>query len=221
MKLFIVLLAVAGLAFASGSLSGRPGGSGGGFVVPETDDQLDSYAYNEAEQLSSIGASFGDYMAVDDFTYGVDADGTVDGYICWGVTTVSAPTELDLLVVADASGMPDGAPVSQTTYTVTCGDTGYTYGGYTIWVATYDLTPNPSLSTPVWLGSYRGDGNNWYPVAGTTVSGSEAYRTIVAGTDWLAYSSQDPFTAADLFKVITGTYDSLSRTTWAGIKNMF
>lgn len=217
MKLFVVLLAVAGLAFASGTISGRPGGSGGGFVVPETDDLLDSYAYNQAEQMGTIGASFDDYAAIDDFDPPtVDADATLTGYTCWGVTTGATPTALELLVVADASGVPDGAPISQNSYTASCGSSGYTYGGYTIWVAVIPATDVVAL--PCWLGSHRNDGVSWYPVGGLTVTGSEGYRTQAAGWAWEPFSGS--LEAGDLFKVVDGSV-SLERSTWAGIKNLF
>mgnify|MGYP001179296563 CR=1 FL=1 len=212
MKLFVVLLAVAGLAFASGTISGRPGGECG-FVIPETDDIIDSYAFNQAEQMGTIGASFDDYATIDDFDYAT----TLNSYTCWAVTTGSTPTALELLVVEDASGVPSGAPTSQTSYSVTPVNSGYTYGSYPIWIAEIVTTDNPTVDN-VWLGSHRADGVSWYPVGGLTVTGSEGYRTQAAGWSWEPFSGS--LEAGDLFKIVDGT-SSLSRSTWAGIKNMF
>ena len=218
MKLFAVLLCVAGLAFASGTFSGAPGGTGGGSFVPETDDQLDSYAYSAAEQMSTIGASFGDYAAIDDFTPPYDAGYLINTYTGWAVTTGSTPTTLELLVVADASGLPSGAPISQVGYPTTCGNTGFTYGGYPIWLA--EITVGGlNVDSPVWLGHHRAGADTWYPVGGLTVTGSEGYRTTAAGWAWAPFSAE--LEPGDLFKVIDGTPVSLSRTTWAGIKNLF
>lgn len=220
MKLFAVLLAVTGFAFASATFSGHGGGMGGGAVYPETDDLLDSYAYNEAEQMSTIGASFGDYAAIDDFTYSPGNDITLTNYVGWGVTTASTPSALNLLVVEDDGGVPTGAP-DITSYSISAGNTGYTYGGYTIWMVEFDLSSTPVVDDPVWLGHHREGADSWYPIGGTTVTGSEGYRTTEAGWNWIPFTGgPDPLEAGDLFKVIEGTV-SLQRNTWAGIKNMF
>lgn len=218
----LLIFLVIGNASASGSISGHPGGAGGGFVFPETDYYYDSYAYNQSEQMSTIGASFDDYAAIDDFTWGVDGTVYLGGYTCWGVTTGSAPTSLELLVVGDASGTPDGAPISQDSYPVTCVNSGYTFGGYIIWVAVMDLSSNPEVATPVWLGSHRADGVSWYPLGGTTVTGSEGYRTLAAGWSWEPFSVS--LEAGDLFKVIADYCwwpPAIARTTWAGVKSSF
>lgn len=219
MKLVLVLLSVVAMAFASSTISGEAGGVAH-YTLPSTDDTLDSYAYVAAEQLGSIGASFTDYAVVDDYN-GVNSE--ISTYTLWGVTTAAVPTALEVMVVADDSGVPSASgPTSQASYPVTCTDTGMTYGGYTIWLAVIDLSADPiAVSAPVWLGSHRADGSSWYPISGTTVTNSEGYRTLVAGWTWLAISSQDPYTPADLFKIIEGTPTSLTRGTWAGIKNMF
>ena len=217
MKFFAILLAVAGMAFASGTLTGSAGGTGGGFTRPGTDDILDSYAYNQAEQMGTIGASFTDYAIIDDY-YGGNAN--MDSYTCWGVTTASVPTDLELMIVADASGVPSGAPISQDSYSVTTVNSGYTYGSYPIWIATFDFTSSPVyIDSPTWLGSHRNDGSSWYPIAGLTVTNSEGYRTLGAGWAWEPFSNS--LEAGDLFKIIEGEPTSLSRDTWAGIKNMF
>lgn len=219
---FLFLFAI-GNALASGTISGHPGGAGGGFLFPEADNYYDSYAYNQSEQMSTIGASFDDFAAIDDLSYGVDADLTLGGYTCWGVTTGSAPTALELLVVADNGGVPDGAPISQDSYPVTCIDSGYTLAGYTIWVAVMDLTGTyPWVETPVWLGSHRAYGVSWYPVGGTTVTGSEGYRTLAAGWAWEPFSNE--LEAGDLFKVIADFCwwpPAMARTSWADIKSSF
>lgn len=220
MRFLLVLLAVAAMSFASGTISGHAGGSGGGFVYVETDDVLDTYAYSAAEQMSTIGASFDDYAAIDDFNYAVDTDIALTSYVCWGVTTGAAPTAMELLYVADVSGVPSGAPISQVSYPIVCTNSGFLYGSYTIWVGEIDLSANPEVSTPCWLGSHRNDSVNWYPIGGTTVTGSEGYRTLAAGWEWAPFSGS--LVAGDLFKVINGTVvSSLERTTWAGIKNIF
>ncbi len=219
MKFLVVLLAVAALGFASDTLTGHSGGVG--YALPETDDTLDTYAYNDGEVFSSIPASFTDYAVVDDYTAAVDADAILETYTCWAVTTASAPTALELLVVEDASGAPSGAPVSQVSYTTAAASSGFTFGSYDVLIAVMDLTsdePVIPIGTTMWLGSHRNDGSNWYPACGTTVTGSEAYRTVAAGWAWQTISAS--LQSGDLFKVIDGTV-SLNRTTWAGIKNMF
>ncbi len=218
MKLVFVLLAVAALAFASSTISGEAGGVAN-YTLPSTDDVLDTYAYNAAEQMSTIGASFDDYATVDDYN---GADGTVDTYTCWGVTTGAVPTALEIMVVADDAGVPSASgPTSQTSYPATCSDTGMTYGSYAIWLAVVDMSSDPLMvAAPLWIGSHRNDTVAWYPIGGTTVTGSEAYRTEAAGWSWAPFSAS--LVAGDLFKVIEGTSgSSLNRSTWAGIKNMF
>jgi len=223
MKFLVVLLAVAAMGFASDdTLIGHPGGVG--YPMPGTDDTLDTYAYDAGTAFSaSLPASFTDYAVIDDFTEATDADASLDTYTCWAVTTAALPTELEVLVVADASGVPSGAPTSQSSYTATVTDSGFTFGSYALYVAVIDLTSDPiavPFGTTVWLGSHRNDGSNWYPSCGTTVTGTEAYRTVAAGWTWEAMSVS--IEAGDLFKIVEGTPGSaLSRTTWAGIKNMF
>lgn len=220
MKLIAVLLAITGFAFASVTFSGHGGGPGGGAVYPETDDLLDSYAYSQAEQMSTVASSFGETAAIDDFTYAGDADVTITGYVVWGVTTTSVPSALNLLVVEDDGGLPTGAPTF-TSYPINTGNTGYTYGGYTIWMVEFDLSDNPEVVIPVWLGHHREGADSWYPLGGTTVTGSEGYRTTEAGWNWIPFSGgPEPLPSGDLFKVIEGTV-SLQRNTWASIKNMF
>ena len=208
---------------ASGTLSGHTGGSGVGFHFPETDYTLDSYMYNESEAMSTIPASYDDYAAVDDFDpYSFD-DAVLGTYFCWGVTTGAPPTALDLLVVEDNYGNPGGAPVIQETCSTFLYDSGYLFSGYTIWLV--EMHPTPIyVETPCWLGSQRNDGSTWYVVGGITVSGSEGYRTTAAGWAWAPFSAE--LEPGDLFKVMTDDWStpwwvSLTRTTWAGVKNSF
>jgi hypothetical protein len=224
MKFLLVLLAVAVAGFASDAvITGHPGGAG--YPLPEFDDVLDSYAYNDTTAFStSLPASFGDYALIDDFSeVTLDADASIATYSCWGVTTASPATALEILVVADSSGVPTGAPISQTSYTAASGNSGFTFGSYPIYLSIVDLSSSPvavPYGTTVWIGAIRADGSNWYPSCGTTVRGSEAYRTVAAGWSWEAISGS--IEAGDIFRVIEGTPGtSLSRTTWAGIKNMF
>ena len=213
MKLFAVLLAVSAMAFASGTFTGEISGSYRGYSA--TDAELTSYVYDESEQLSSIGASFGDYAVVDDYN-GVAAE--VDTYVTWGISTGAVPTELNFMVVADV--MTSDTPVINAPYPVTLVDTGVTYGGYAIWETTMDLSATPVAVTPgIWLGPHRDSTVTWYPVAGSTVTGSEAYRTLAAGWAWEPLSTS--IAAGDLFAVVEGIPTSLSRSTWAGIKNNF
>jgi hypothetical protein len=115
-------------------------------------------------------------------------------------------------------GVPTGAPLSQNSYSVTAGNSGYTYGGYTIWVAELDLSDNPVVDNN-WLGSHRPGSVTWYPIGGITVTGAEGHRTLEAGWDWMSFTASG-IPAGDLFKVIEGTTSSLERNTWAGIKNL-
>jgi len=221
MKLFVVLLVVASMAFASATFSGEVRGSGG-LDLPEVDFVIDSYPYDSGDQMSEIGASFGDYAVCDDCTYEtVDTDLDITLYYTYGVTTSgSAPTEMTLLVVEDDAGVPAGEPLSQDAYGVSCANTGFTYGGYTIWAASMDLSSSPvGISTPVWLGPQRTDGNNWYPIGKLTIDGSEGYRTLAAGWAWEPFSQS--LVEGDLFKIIEGELAALESNTWGGIKALF
>lgn len=219
MRYLISLLCVVSLAGASGTLTGHTGGSGGGFHFPETDFLLDSYAYNPSQVMSTLGASFGDYAEVDDFDYQYGSQFWLEYYVCWGVTTGSAPVEMDLLYVEDNGGAPYGPPITQTTYSADCLNSGYTFAGYTIWIAELYLLDNPWFDSPCWLGAQRNDSGNWYPVGGTAVTGSEAYRTTGSGWAWQPFSSS--LEQADLFKIFGNYGLQLQRDTWAGIKNSF
>lgn len=217
MRLLLVLFAVVAISFASGTLRGAPGGEAS-YTLPETDDLLDSYAYVAAEQMSTIGASFGDYAACDDYN---GPHAYLETYTTWGVTTGAVPTELEVLIVPDDAGAPSASgPSSQVAYPTTFGDTGFTYGSYPIWIAVIDLSAAPVEIDATWIGPHRNDGVSWYPIGGTTVTGSEAYRTLVAGWAWEPFSQS--LVAGDLFKVLDGElYNALDRNTWAGIKSMF
>ncbi len=218
MKVLLVLLSVVAISFASGTLSGTPSGTAT-YTLPGTDDQLDSYTYNAAEQMNNIGASFDDYAVCDDYN-GMHA--YLETYTMWGVTTGTAPTALEVMIIPDDSGVPSASgPSSQVSYPATVTDTGMMYGSYTIWLAVIDLSAAPVvIDTPVWIGPHRADGGNWYPIGGTAVTGSEGYRTVAAGWTWTPFS--DTLVAGDLFKILEGTpYSALERNTWAGIKNMF
>ncbi len=217
MRFFLVLFALAALAFASDTISGQPGGTAN-YTLPGTDDIYDSYAYNAGEQMDNIGASFGDYAVVDDYN-GSTIDMT--SYTMWGVTTVSAPSALEIMVVPDDSGVPSAAgPSSQDSYPATSSDTGMTYGSYAIWISVVDASATPvALAAPVWLGTHRAGADNWYPIGGTTVTGTQGYRTVEAGWAWAPFS--ESLVAGDLFKVLEGNLVALERNTWAGIKNMF
>ena len=212
-------LFVVSVASASGTLTGHAEGEGGGFVFPETDMVMDSYAYNPGQVMSQLGASFGNYAEVDDFHYQYGPGFWLEYYICWGVTTASPPTHLQLLAVDDNNGVPDGAPISQTLYTVDCLNSGYTFAGYTIWATELYLLDNPDFTSPCWFGAYRADGSSWYPVGGTTVTDSEAYRTTSVGWEWQPLSGS--LGAGDLFKILGNYQLPLERETWAGIKSSF
>jgi hypothetical protein len=225
MRFFAVLLAVVAVGFASGPCLISGHSSGFGYPLPEFDDVLDTYAYTTGDVLSSIPASFGDYAAVDDYTAATDADAVLSTYTCWGVSTATAPTALELFVVADSSSTPSGAPISQTSFTALSSTTGFTFGSYPVLLYVLDLSSDTISVAPgatVWLGAHRNDGSNWYPLCGTTVTGSEAYRTTAAGWSWASFSSTS-IPAGDIFKIIEGSpaSSSLNRSTWAGIKNMF
>ena len=187
--------------------------------LPVIDDMLDSYVFNANEVLLSTGGSYGNLATVDDFTCNNDGNAILNSYTCWGVTTGAVPTTLELLYVEDSGGSPTGAPVSQETYNVTCTNSGYTSSGYIVWMAELDLSSNPVVATPCWLGTHRSEGTDWFPMAGTTVSGSEAHLLIEGGGwDWQTFSVS--LETGDLFKIVGGTV-ALRRNTWAGIKNMF
>ncbi len=207
------------MAFASATFSGEVRGSGG-LDLPEVDFVIDTYPYDSGDQMSEIGASFDDYAVCDDCTFEAPADLEIHLYYTYGVTTGSSPSELTLLVVEDDAGEPAGEPLSQDSYSVSLGNTGYTYGGYTIWAAEMDLSSSPvSISTPVWLGPQRNDGVAWYPIGKMTIDGSEGYRTLAAGWSWEPFSQS--LTEGDLFKIIEGEYQALQSNTWGGIKALF
>lgn len=219
MKTLFILTVVAGIAVASspGTLRGEPGGFGNALLG--TDWYYDTYAYDSGTVLSSIPASFSDYAVIDDYN-GLNC--FPEHYICWAVTTASNPSSLELLLVEDVSGAPSGSPFSQESYPCTVLNSGFTFGSYTVWITELDL-PNEDwlfLESPVWLGSHRNDGNSWYPACGTTVSGSEGYRTVAAGWAWSPFS--ETIETGDLFKIIDGSPPpAINRNTWAGIKSEF
>ncbi|MCD4707047.1 MAG: hypothetical protein K8S62_04835 [Candidatus Sabulitectum sp.] len=217
MKLFVIFV-VAGMAFAFDSFPGES--SGVGYLLPGTDDVFDSYAYKESEVFSSVPAAYSEFAVCDDFTATGSGDVIIDTYTSWGFTTGSNPAELELLVIADNSG-PDGAPVSQTSYPCTLYDSGFTYAGYTVWVTVMDLSSDPAVvmsGETVWFGHHRNDGGTWAAGCGTTVTGSEGYRTVASGWAWAPFS--ESLESGDIFKIVEGS-TSLERSTWAGIKNMF
>ena len=220
MRFLVVLLVIVAMAFASDTLTGHS--SGVGSVPPATDDLFDSYAYDTGTVFGSIPAAFTDYAICDDYTYAA-AITSIETYTHWAVTTASNPTELEFLVMNDASG-PDGTPVSMVSYPTTVTDSGIAFGSYTVWLAVTDLSAAPievPMGTTMWFGAHRNDGNNWYPGVGTTVTGTEAYRTLAAGWAWEPFSNSLE-AAGDIFKIVEGSIvSSLERNTWAGIKNMF
>jgi hypothetical protein len=212
-KYLALLLLISVAAMASPSLRGVSEGFGS---FPETDDTFDSYVYGE-DVCSTIPASFGDYRVVDDFV--VSANLTVQSFVYWGVTTSSAPTTLNIMAFQDNSGVP-GTEIFQTSNPVTTVASGFTFAGYTVWTTTMNVSIDMTPGT-YWLGFHRPDATNWYVGLGTTVTGSEAYRTTVAGYSWVPCSSDPTIGPADLFKVISGEYTSLTRSTWAGVKSLF
>lgn len=218
MKYVFVLLAVAGMAFASSildspTMEGVSGGEGGYF--PGTDDYFESYIY-DATVCSSIPSSANDYRVVDDFQPTIDVNMTQFAY--YGITTGAVPTALELMYFADNAGVP-GDEVSQTSYDVTTTNTGFTYAGYVVYKA--DMTVDFALSAGVyWFGFHRNDGDTWYVGIGPCITGYEAYRTLAAGYAWAPLSAS--IQGADLFKELQGTpQGALQQSTWAGIKTQF
>ncbi len=219
-RLFVVLFVFCGLSSASDVFdTNRLQANGPVPDLPVIDDMLDSYVFNANEVLSSAGGSYGDLITIDDFTCAGNGSVILNSYTCWGVTTGAVPTTLELFYVEDSGGSPTGAPVSQETYNVTCTNSGYTSSGYIVWMAELDLSSNPVVSTPCWLGTHRSGGTDWFPMAGSSVSGSEAHlRAEGSGWNWQPFSGS--LETGDLFKIVGGTV-ALRRNTWAGIKNMF
>jgi len=169
--------------------------------------------------MSNIGASFTDYAVCDDYN---GAHNYLETYTTWGVTTGTAPTALEIMIIPDASGAPStSGPSSQVSYPATVTDSGFLYGSYTIWLAVIDLSAAPvEIDATVWIGPHRNDGVNWYPVGGTTVTGSEGYRTLAAGWTWTPFS--ESLQPGDIFKILEGPPPpSISKSTWAGIKSGF
>lgn len=220
MKAFVLLCLVAVTSYATGTFGGPTGGSGGGYLSPPTKDVLCSYIYNPDEQMDDVGASFSEFATIDDYN---GPAGDIESYTCWGISQSSPPSTLDLLVVEDFSSTPAGSPVSSYSYDVDPVNSGYTYGGYTIWVVVLDLSANPlAVDGSVWLGTYRSDGSSWYPMGGTTVEvhDTEGYRTVADGWQWEPFS--ESLQAGSLFQIIQGTPGStLNRNTWATIKSMY
>jgi len=218
MRTLAVLLAAATGALCSSTLSGELRGRGG-LDLPETDMILDSYAVDFGDKIPTIPGSFGDYAVIDDLviSWGSDYELWLDEYTTWCVTTANfVPSELVLLVVDDNYGVPAGEPISREVYPVDCYNSGFTHGGYIIWLTVMDLPYGTTVQSPVWLGPQRQDGEDWYIVAGVMVSESEAYRTVEAGWDWQPLSQE--LEEADIFKIIEGDSYGLQRSTWGGIK---
>jgi len=211
MKFLVLVFVIAGVAFASSSLSGTSAGSGIWF--PETDDVLDTYAYGD-DVCGTIPASFGDYRVVDDFQTAKGA--TISSFTYWGLSTGAIPTSLNLMQFADDSGAP-GTEVFQTDYSIVSTNSGFTYAGYVVYKC--DMAVSLPLATGTyWFGFHRPGATNWYVGIGPTVTGYEAYRTLAAGYVWEAISVS--IEAADLFKIVEGA-TALERTTWGSIKNLF
>ncbi|MCK5840854.1 MAG: hypothetical protein KAH31_01700 [Candidatus Sabulitectum sp.] len=216
MRLVTLLLALTAIAFASSTLSGEVSGSAT-YTLPETDDIHDSYAFTEDECLETCPGSFSDYAVCDDLSLGGST--VIYGYTHWGVTTGACPVSLELLVMLDSSGTPAGAPVSQETYPCDFTNTGFTFASYPIYMIEMDLG-DLYIAASTWIGARRNDSNSWYPMCGSTVSGSEAYRTTAAGWDWEPLSKT--MESGDIFRIIEGfPIPSVGRTTWAGIKSGF
>lgn len=213
-----VLLLAVQFSMAAGTLTGDPGGCGsGGLVFPASDYIMDSYAYNPSQVMETWPASFDDYAAVDDYCY---YNLCMESYTCWGVTTGSPPSSLEMLFVSDEGGSPEGAPILQESFAVECDDTGYTFAGYPIWQVYMQFDTPLYMINPIWLGTHRADGVNWYPACGTEIEWNEAHRTVAAGWAW------EPFSASigpgDIFKIIeTPNPPAVTRNTWAGIKTTF
>ena len=221
MNFLVAVLVVTTVSFASNTLHGGSCGLAN-YALPETDYNHDSYAYDANEVFTTtIPASFGDYVVVDDFRRIYSEP--IYYYTCWGVTTASVPYQLELILFEDSNG-PDGPPISQNLYNCTIISSGFSYASYPVWVAIIHIPYGLDLAynETVWLGSHRNDGNNWYPACGTTVSGSEAYRTLAAG--WYFEPLSNTLQYGDLFKIISDSPPSgvaLERNTWAGIKTAF
>lgn len=219
-RYFVVLFVFCGMSFASDTfMTGELQPNSKSPQLPMISDMLDSYVFNPAEVISATGGSYGGMSTVDDFICSTNGNVILNSYVCWGVTTGAVPSSLELLYVEDNGGSPSGAPVSQHTYSVTCTNSGYTSSGYIVWMTELDLSSNPVVSSPCWLGTHRSGGTDWFPMAGTAVSGSEAHMTTGAsGWNWQPFSGS--LETGDLFKIVGGTV-ALERNTWAGIKNMF
>lgn len=213
MKYLALCLVLSFAVMASPQLRGVSEGTGSFF--PETDDTFDSYVYGP-DVCTTIPASFGDYRVVDDFVTAVDV--TFGSFVYWGVTTAAVPTTLNIMCFENNAGVP-GTEVFQTNNPITTAASGFTFAGYTVWTSTMNVSFAMSAGTR-WFGFHRPDANNWYVGLGTTVTGSQAYRTTVAGYAWVPVSTDPAIGPADLFKVISGT-TALTRTTWAGVKVLF
>lgn len=212
-----VLLLAVQFSMAAGTLTGDPGGCwAGGFTFPANTVIIDSYIYNPSQAMETLPASFDDYTAVDDYS----CDFVLLSYTCWGVTTGSAPSSLEMLHVPDGGGFPVGAPTSHESYMFECDDTGYTFAGYPIWQVYMFFNSGPYFTYPGWLGTHRSDGINWYVACGTEITGNEAYRTLAAGWAWQPFSAS--IGPGDIFKIIEDpSFPAVTGNTWAGIKTTF
>ena len=216
MRLLTLLLALTPIASCSSTLSGEVSGSAT-YTLPETDDIHDSYVFTEDECLENCPASFSDYATCDDFSLGGST--VIYGYTHWGVTTGAYPFSLEFLVIDDYMGAPTGAPVSQESYQCDITNTGFTFGSYPIIMIEMDLE-NLYIDASTWIGARRNDTSAWYPICGSTVSGSEAYRTTAEGWDWQPLS--ETIAPGDIFRIVEGyPVPAICRKTWAGIKTAF
>ena len=218
MKLFVVLLVVVAMSFASSTMRGQFEGTPN--PLPSTDDIVDSNPYDAAHQFSTAFAIFTDYWVADDFTPTGDYD--IECLTFWDLSTGAMPTSVDAYFWADGTG--PGTELWNGT--VSGGDlvhnnSGVTFAGYIVYITIATL-PNTDYftaesGTTYWTTIQRTDGVNFYCILDDEVAGTECYRDI--GSGWVPGSTTG-YAATDMFRIIEGSLP-LDRDTWGTIKALF
>jgi len=219
MKLFVVLLVVVAMSFASSSIRGEFEGTPN--PLPGTDDVVDTNAYDAAHQFATAYAIFTDYWCADDFTPANDY--YIEILTLWDLSTAAMPTSVDAYIWADAA---PGPGTELWTGTVSGGDlvhnaTGVTFAGYMIYMTVASLPNTDYFLTTAgetyWTTYQRTDGQYLYCILDDEVAGTECWRDIGSGWQTGSSTGYDP---VDMFRIIEGSLP-LGRDTWGTIKTLF
>ncbi len=189
--------------------------------LPETDFVFDTNAYDPAHVYSNAFGNFGNYWIADDFTPSYSGQITVLTF--WTVSTTTNPTGLEATIYGDGYPGPGTILWQNLVSDIIWANSGVTFAGYPIYICFIDLPnldyPNIWAGTTYWVTAHREDGENLYAIVDDEVSGSESYRILAGGGDWVPGSSTG-YDPVDMFRIIEGTV-ALDRATWGMVKTLF